>query len=329
MSLLFRNRGNAGASQRKLTQFQLVISFFVSNLRQFIHALGEIWRDPIPSILTIAVLGVSLTLPATMHVIVKNAQVVEQHWQSAAEISLFLNDNIPQPQLKSFVKQVELNAQVAAVKFITKQQALAEFEEASGFGDAIKYLSSNPLPNVLVVIPQQSSASARSAKMLLAELEQNREVKFGKLDIEWLQRLNAILDMIKEVMSSLTLLLFTSVILIVGNTIRLSIVSRKDEIEVLKLVGATNQFIHRPFLYTGLWYGFFGGLIAWITIEIMVFYLASTITKITHLYQSNFQLSSLSGQEMLILLAISMTLGLVGSYIVVRKQIKLIEPDAN
>ncbi|KMT63854.1 permease-like cell division protein FtsX [Catenovulum maritimum] len=329
MSILFGNRNNTGASQRKLSLWQKLIGLVLANIRQWLSALGEIWRDPIPSALTIAVLGVSLTLPATMHVVVKNAQVVEQHWQNAAEISLFLNDGLSSKQLTAFVKQVELNSKVESVELITKNQALTEFENLSGFGDAIKYLDVNPLPNVLIVRPQTDHANARAASLLLESLEQSREVNFGKLDIEWLRRLNAILDMVKDAMSSLTILLFASVVLIVGNTIRLSILSRKEEIEVLKLVGATNSFIHRPFLFTGLWYGLFGGTLAWLTIEVMVYYLSGSINQITSLYQSNFSLTGLSPSEMLVLLLISMTLGLLGSYLVVRKQIKLIEPDAN
>ncbi|MCU4676599.1 permease-like cell division protein FtsX [Catenovulum sp. 2E275] len=328
MSLLFKNRErSSGANQRKLSFIQKIRSFFISHLRQWLSSLGSIWRDPMPSILTIAVLGVSLTLPATLYVVVKNAESVEQNWQSAAEISLFLQDELNQQQLSTFIKQVELNHKVDKVRLISKDDALAEFEQESGFGDALNLLDSNPLPNVLVVAPLPEFSSASAAKDLLTELEQMREVDFGKLDIEWLRRLNALLSMVNTALSSLVILLCISVVLIVGNTIRLSIANRKEEIEVLKLVGATDSFIQRPFLYTGLWYGFFAGMLAWFSIEILLLFLASSIEKLTELYHSNFSLAGLSIGEMFILLGISMLLGWLGSFIVVRQQIKQIEPE--
>mgnify|MGYP000586769848 CR=1 FL=1 len=327
MSLLFSNRDKKGATQRKLGFFQKVRSFFISHIRQWLSSLGSIWRDPMPSILTIAVLGVSLTLPATLYVVVKNAESVEQSWQNAAEISLFLQDELTSQQLTTFVKQVELNHKVEQIQLINKADALAEFEQLSGFGDALNLLDSNPLPNVLVVTPSSQFSSANAAKALLSELEQMREVDFGKLDIEWLRRLNALLNMVNSALSSLIILLCISVVLIVGNTIRLAIANRKDEIEVLKLVGATDSFIQRPFLYTGLWYGFFAGMLAWFSIEILLWYLSASIEVITELYHSEFSLSGLSAGEMFWLLAISMMLGWLGSFIVVRQQIKLIEPE--
>ncbi|MER2490886.1 permease-like cell division protein FtsX [Catenovulum sediminis] len=327
MSLLFKQRNPKGASQRKLGLIGRVVGVIVSNIRQILTALGEIWRDPVPSILTVAVLGVSLTLPSVMYVVVKNAEQVEQHWQNAAEISLFLQQDLTSQQLSTFVKQIELHAQVEKIQLISADDALQEFEQLSGFGGALQMLDKNPLPNVLLVTPMQEYASASAAADLLLEFEQMREVDFGKLDIEWLRRLNSVLQLIKDTMGSLTILLCASVVLIVGNTIRLSIINRKEEIEVLKLVGATDAFIQRPFLFTGLWYGFFGGIIAWLSIEIMLFYLSGSIATIADLYQSNFKLTGLNAREMLNLLLISMSLGLIGSFLVVRKQIKLIEPD--
>lgn len=328
MSLLFGHRSRSGgAQQRKLGFIQKIISFFVSHIRQWLMALGGIWRDPLPSVLTIAVLGLSLTLPATLFVVVKNAELVEQNWQNAAEISVFLQEDLTSQELNTFVTQVELNHKVEKVQLVSKQQALAEFEQLSGFGSALDLLETNPLPNILVVTPLSDFSSANAAADLLVELEQMREVDFGKLDIEWLKRLNALLSMVKDAMSSLIVILCLSVILIVGNTIRLLIVNRKDEIEVLKLVGATDRFIQRPFLYTGLWYGFFAGMLAWFSIEILIWYLSSSIQQITELYQSEFSLIGLSGSEMFGLLGLSMLLGWLGSYIVVRQQIKLIEPD--
>ncbi|AWB66575.1 cell division protein FtsX [Saccharobesus litoralis] len=328
MSFLFKERQQSGAQSQRVSLYQRFVGAIVGFIRQWLASLGEIWRDPIPSILTIAVLGVSLTLPATLYVVVKNAESVESNWESASEISLFFHKHVSKPQLEKTVKQIELMAQVESVEFISSQKALAEFEQLSGFGDALQYLGENPLPDVLIVIPQAEYASPGLAGELKQELEALPEVDFGKLDIEWLRRLEAVVGLINDALTSLALLLVVSVVLIVGNTIRLSIINQREQIEVLKLVGATDAFIHRPFLFTGIWYGFFGGVIAWIAIELMLLWISVAIERLAQLYQADFALQGLSAGDMMHLLLISMSLGLFGSWWVVHRQIKLIEPQA-
>ncbi|WP_017444560.1 permease-like cell division protein FtsX [Gayadomonas joobiniege] len=327
MSLLFKRR-SSGATERKLTIWQKITAFFLAHVRQWLASLGGIWRDPIPSLLTVAVLGVSLTLPATLYVIVKNTQSVEDSFQNAAQISLFLKQQSSQQETAEFVRRLQQNHKIEAVQFISASAGLAEFSQSSGFNQALSLLDENPLPDVVLVIPAADYRTASAAQTLLEELESAANVDAGKLDITWLKRLNAIVSLVQSAMSALTLLLCLSVLLIVGNTIRLSIVNRREEIEVQKLVGATNAYIHRPFLYTGLWYGFFGGLIAWLSIEVIRWNLSGAISEIASLYQSDYILIGLSANEMLFLLGISMGLGLAGSYLVVRGQIKQIEPES-
>ncbi|WP_111978781.1 permease-like cell division protein FtsX [Algibacillus agarilyticus] len=327
MSFLFKDRLSRGAHTQKTSFYQRIVGAITGVFRQWLASLGEIWRDPIPSILTIAVLGVSLTLPATLYVVVKNAESVKGNWDSASEISLFFQTDISQKQVQRTVKEIELMTQVQKVEFISSKQALAEFESLSGFGEALQYLDDNPLPDVLLVTPQATHSSPTFAAELLEELESLNEIEFGKLDIEWLRRLEAVVKLINDALTSLALLLVVSVVLIVGNTIRLSIINQREQIEVLKLVGATDAFIHRPFLFTGVWYGFFGGVIAWIAIELMLMWISLAIEHLAQLYQADFSLQGLGASDMLYLLAISMGLGLLGSWWVVNRQIKLIEPQ--
>lgn len=326
MSLLFKRR-TAGAVARRLTTMQRISAFFTAHLRQLIAALGGIWRDPLPSLLTVAVLGVSLTLPATLYVIVKNTQAVEDSFQNASQISLFIKKDSDSSATTQLIQQLQNNPKIENLQYISAEQGLAEFNQASGFQQALSLLDENPLPDVILVIPSEKYRTADKADALRQTLENISQVESAKLDISWLNRLNAMLSLVKNAMGALTLLLAVSVLLIVGNTIRLSIVNRREEIEVQKLVGATNAYIHRPFLYTGLWYGFFGGVIAWLSIELLRWYLSSAIQEIASLYQSQYILLGLSALEMIQLLLISMALGLAGSYWVVRGQIKLIEPD--
>lgn len=326
MSLLFKNKEQHVNSQKK-NALVACYFFMLTIIRQGVHSLGEMWRTPIASLMTILVLGLSLTLPATLYVVVKNVQQVSSGFNDAAEISLFVKDSLNEQQTQTLVKRLALYPEIGAVSYISSDQALEEFKRVSGFGEALAYLDGNPLPNVVLVTPTKRYRKPQAAKQLLDKLENEREVAFGKLDIAWLERLNALLSLLKESVFTVGLLLLSAVILIIGNTIRLSIMDKKEEIQVLKLVGATNTFIHTPFIWTGVWYGVIGGLVAFICVVLMLWWLESAVTMVAGVYQSAYVLKGLDGQELLILLGLAVSLGFSGSYVAVAKYIKEIEPD--
>jgi len=326
VSLLFKGRQNSNDKQKKSAIAGGY--FFVINIfRQGVHSLGEMWRTPLASLMTIAVLGLSLTLPATLYLVVKNVQQVSSGFEEASEISLFVKESMSEQETQTLVKRLALYAEVESVEFISKQQALTEFKDVSGFGQALEYLDSNPLPDVVLVTPTKRHRQPNAAKALLTKLENEREVDFGKLDIAWLERLNALLDLLKESVITIALLLLTSVTLIIGNTIRLSIMDKKEEIQVMKLVGATNTFIHAPFLWTGIWYGVIGGLFAFICIALMMWWLTSAVSSVAGVYQTSFSLIGLTLNEFGALVLLATSLGFIGSYLSVNRYIKEIEPD--
>jgi cell division transport system permease protein len=301
----------------------------VRHIQQAVGSLGDLWRTPFTSIMTVFVLGISLALPATLHLFVKNAEQVSKQWDSASQITLFLKLSINEKSAQNLVKRLKLYPEISDVHYISAKQALKEFKILSGFGQSLEYLEKNPLPATILVTPTKRSSQADAANELLVKLKQEREVDQGKLDLEWLTRLEAMAQLIKDIVSGVALMLCVSVVLIVGNTIRLAILSQQDAIAIMKLVGATDNFIQRPFLYSGVWYGIFGGLLSWLAVSLLAHYLTSTISKLTDLYQSDFQLQGLAFNEILILMAFSVLLGLVGSYISVRKHIRAIEPNAD
>ncbi|KPZ55123.1 cell division protein FtsX [Pseudoalteromonas sp. S3776] len=326
MSLLFKGRQNSNDKQKK-SAIAGGYFFIINIFRQGVHSLGEMWRTPLASLMTIAVLGLSLTLPATLYLVVKNVQQVSSGFEEASEISLFVKESMSEQETQTLVKRLALYAEVDSVEFISKQQALTEFKDVSGFGQALEYLDSNPLPDVVLVTPTKRHRQPNAAKALLTKLENEREVDFGKLDIAWLERLNALLDLLKESVITIALLLLTSVTLIIGNTIRLSIMDKKEEIQVMKLVGATNTFIHAPFLWTGIWYGVIGGLFAFICIALMMWWLTSAVSSVAGVYQTSFSLIGLTLNEFGALVLLATSLGFVGSYLSVNRYIKEIEPD--
>ncbi len=314
-------------SHKKLSTQLLLLP--LRHLQQAVGSLGDLWRTPLASLMTIFVLGISLTLPATLQLFVKNAEQISSHWNSASEITLFLKLNTPDKKAQSLVQRIQLMPEVAKVKYISANDALHEFKKLSGFGKALNYLADNPLPATILVTPTHRSSQASAATELLEKLSQERDVDQGKLDLEWLTRLTAIAQLISDIVLSIALLLSLSVVLIIGNTIRLAILNQKEAIAVMKLVGATDQFIQRPFLYTGMWYGIFGGIVAIISVSVLAHYLSYAITDLAALYQSNFVLQSLSFSESMLLIATAVLLGLVGSYISVKQHIRSIEPTTD
>ncbi len=322
MSILFQGRAT-GATAVKQSLWNRFVMFWVHHLRQAMASLGEIWLTPASSLLTVAVLGVSLTLPVTLHLMVKNLHQVSSSVDQAAQISLFLKADTNETQIAELIALLQANPDVADVQFIDKSQALAEFTAESGFGDALSYIEDNPLPHVMLVSPKNTSSAAASA--LLATLQQERYVELAKLDIGWLERLDAIVSLVRQVAIAVALLLMVAVLLVVGNTIRLMILNKKDEIEVMKLVGATNSYIQRPFLYTGIWLGFFGGILTFLIEEVLLWWLKQAISSVTQLYESTFTLQPLSLAELGYLLLVAVGLGFIGSLLAVRRNISQIE----
>ncbi|RTE86511.1 MULTISPECIES: permease-like cell division protein FtsX [Gammaproteobacteria] len=317
-----------GASTVKISLLRRFVMFWVHHLQQALGSLGELTRNPIASTMTVAVLGLSLTLPSTLYVLVKNSQEVTSGLENASEISLFLEKRLDQNAVVNFAERISLWDEVESTRIIYKDDALQEFRDYSGFGTAIDYLQDNPLPDVVLVTPKEQHRSAERARMLQQKLELEREVNSATLDVTWLNRLQALIQLVQDVLAAIALLLCSAVVLIVGNTIRLMILNRKEEIEVMKLVGATNAYIQRPFLYTGFWYGILGGFLAWVATALLVWWIGHAMTRVSELYESPFKLSGLSFNEVLILWGVAVVLGLLGSYVAVRRHVAKIEPQS-
>ncbi|MBW8192285.1 permease-like cell division protein FtsX [Neiella marina] len=327
MSLLFERRGQ-GASDRKLSIVQRLVSWWISHARQATASLGDLWRTPGPSLMTMLVLGFSLSLPAAFYLVSKNGAQVADKWSSPAQISVFLKKSVALEQVEQLVADLQTWQQIQQVDWYSKDDALIEFKETSGFGNALNYLDDNPLPDVLVIEPTAAHQTTSAAKLLVEALEELAPVSLVKLDIQWLERLHAIVAVVEDTFIALATLLCLSVILVVGNTIRLSILSRKTEIEVMKLVGATDQFIQRPFLYAGIWYGVFGAFLSWIVTTILLWWIESALNHLTRLYDYPISLQGLLPSESLFMVIIASGMGLLGSWLSVRQHIRAIEPTS-
>ena len=313
---------------RKGPQYNTQITaYFIHHIRVLLGSLGHLTRHPLSTSMTMAVIAIALTLPAGLYLALNNISGLSAGWDSSTKISLFLHAKVNEKKAQTLVNRLRLHNEIDHISMISKEQGLEQFKQLSGFGDALQFLESNPLPIVLVVQPIIDTDRPDRIKHLLKELESDRLVEIAQLDMQWVKRLYALLEIAHRVIWAIGSLLGLAVLLIVGNTIRLDIQNRRSEIEVSKLIGASNAFIRRPFLYTGFWYGFSGGLLAWLLTSLSLTMLAEPVEKLALLYHSDFQLSGLSLGDTSSLIMISCSLGLLGSWLAVGRHLDEIEPS--
>jgi cell division transport system permease protein len=292
-----------------------------------LSSLGRIVRNNLASLMTCSVIGIALALPVGLHVMLGNLQHLSGAWDSGASITLFLKKNVSDKQAASLAVKLRRDQRIENIDLISKQAALEEFRQLSGYSDALEAFDSNPLPAVLIIQPTTEFTSAETAQLLVRELKLLPDAEIVQLDLQWVRRLQAITVIAQRALVVLTVLLGMAVLLIVGNTIRLEIQNRHAEIEITKLIGATNAFIRRPFLYTGFWYGLFGGIIAWLLITIAIILLSGPIANLASLYESNFTLASLDFTTIASLLIGSSLLGLAGALLAVGRHLSAIKPS--
>ncbi len=302
-------------------------NYLLRHLQVFFYSLGVLSRSPFATLMTTAVIGIALALPSGLHVVLKNAQQLSGGWDGAAQISLFLKRSVGEAEAERLARQIETLPQVAGVTYISRREALDEFQRLSGFGDALQALQDNPLPSVLVIQPVATENTPEATAALLEHLRAYPPVDLAQLDMQWVKRLYVIMELVRRGVVVLAILLALAVLLVVGNTIRLAIQNRRDEIVIMKLIGGTDAFIRRPFLYTGFWYGLLGGLIAWVLVSLSLSILADPVERLAGLYQSRFALSGLDLASMLMLLGASVLLGLTGSWLAVGRHLRDIEPS--
>jgi len=302
-------------------------SYLSNHLRVSLASLGRLYAQPIATLMTAAVIAIALALPAGLYIALNNVAQLSSDWDGSTQISLFLHTHVNKHDAQELMQRLEKHKNIKKIEFIDKEKGLEQFKEISGFGDALKYLDSNPLPIVLVVYPGFNNNQPDRITHLVKELGNNKLVELAQLDVQWVKRLYTFLEIAKRSILVISAMLAIAVLLIIGNTIRLDIQNRREEIEVSKLIGASNAFIRRPFLYTGIWYGAIGATLAWIITQISLLLMEKPIHKLAVLYHSDFQLSGLGAGNTLLLLLFSCSLGLVGSWIAVSRHLKEIEPS--
>ena len=303
------------------------VTWLLRHAQMSLSSLGRLSRNPISTAMTAAVIGIALALPSGLHLLVANVSQLSASWDGSASISLFLNQDVSGEQAEAVRNQVALRPDVAETQLINRDQALDEFRRLSGFGEAIELLDHNPLPAVVLVRPHQSVQGADAVATLAESLQGYREIDLAQVDLQWVARLAAITGTIERGVFILAAVLAGAVLLIVGNTICLDIQNRHSEIEIVKLVGGTDAFIRRPFLYEGIWYGLIGAAIGLTLVLIALLLLDGPVQRLAGLYESDFALAVIDPASLFGVLLGGPLLGLAGAWLAVGRHLAQIQPE--
>lgn len=296
-----------------------------TNFQKHIEAIILSWqrlsRAPVVNLVSILLIVTALTLPTVLLVLANNAQSVSSGWQNGAEIAMYLYPDTPESQVNRLERYLESRDDVVKFRYISPEQGLAEFSEQLQAGKALASLKKNPLPPVMYALPA-SHLTTLQLQQLIEQLQLQTMVQEVQLDREWLQRLSAIVGFIRHLGMMLGVVLGIGVLLIIGNAIYLATQRFHREITIYQLVGATNSYIRRPFLYAGMLFGFAGGLATWIVVSILSHWLDHHVTLLAKLYGSNAHLSSLAFKQGLELTLFSTALGFIGAWLALHQRLK-------
>jgi cell division transport system permease protein len=259
---------------------------------------------------------------------VSNAQAATGNFASAVDMSVYLKTDVPLAKAQQLTQAAQQRPDVESVTLISADKGLEDFRTYSGFGDALSALKENPLPHVLHVRPRAQASSAAALEALRRYFTAWPEVDLVQVDAEWVMRFNAILEVLRRVLLIAAGLFALGVLAVIGNTIRLEIQARRAEIEVTKLVGGSNAYVRRPFLYTGVLYGLGGALLAWGILALIVLLLRDPVATLARLYGSRYELAGLTLNDAAALLGAGIALGWLGAWISAARHLRRIEPRA-
>jgi len=286
--------------------------------------LRRMFAPQLSGIFNILVIGIALSLPAGLYALLQNLQGLTTQLSGPPQISLFLSLNAGEDDITRISQQIGRHPGIDHASFVGRAQALEQLKQDSGLADVIDVLNKNPLPDAYIVYPRQNEA--KQLEQLRNELAQLPKVELAQLDSAWAYKLEALLRLGRIIVLILAALLSLALVAITFNTIRLQILTQRDEIEVSRLIGATNGFIRRPFLYFGALQGLLGGLAAWLIITAGLQLLNLELATLTQLYASQFVLQPLPPTDTLSLLLFSMYLGWMGAWLSVTRHLKRIKP---
>ncbi|WP_392538749.1 permease-like cell division protein FtsX [Legionella sp. 227] len=307
-----------------LKQAQAILSY---HLQAAVQSLNLLCRKPLATMMTSIVIAIALALPALFWVFSDNVAKLTASWQRGGHISLYLKPGLSEAEQQLVLQKARETDGVAHVSLKSSTDGLSELTQQEGMQDIMRYLPENPLPALIDVVPALIIDSPAKLDLLARQLQNLSQVDNAKVDMEWISRLHAVLGFAAKFADALLALLAMAVIMIVGTTLRLALHSRQEEIQVLKLIGAKDPFILRPFLYSGVWYGALGAVFAIFMVNIFIFSLGSAVNQLAVAYQMHYPLTGLSMRQILLLVLFAIILGWMGARLSVKRQLASIEPQ--
>lgn len=295
------------------------------HLYSLFSSLGRLAARPWATVLTVMVMGLALALPLLFVVLLDNARTLSGGWRDARDVTAFLKPGVDAKTADALAKKFAARVDVAVVQRKTPEEGLAEFRQMSGFADALDVLQYNPLPSVLVVTPRE--APSAETPPVLAALQAEPDVDLVQYDAAWRRRLAAILGLTERGVGVLAILLASGALLVIGNTVRLDIDARREEIAIMQLVGASDGFVRRPFLYAGLWYGLLGGAVALAVVFAVQLVLAGPVARLLDSYEHRFALQGVAPLLALGVPLASAALGWLGALLATARHLAGGQPE--
>lgn len=289
--------------------------------------LSDMWRQPLATLLTVMVIAISLTLPSVCYMVWKNVSQAATQWYPAPQLTVYLSKTLDDTAAENVVAQLKQVEGVDNVNYLTREEALNEFRNWSGFGGAMDMLEQNPLPAVAIITPKLNFQNSDTMQSLRDRVTKVQGVDEVRMDDSWFARLAALTGLVGQIASMIGVLMIVAVFLVIGNSVRLSIFARRDTINVQKLIGATDGFILRPFLYGGALLGFSGAVLSLLLSEVLVLRLQSVVASVATVFGTTFSLEGFSWDEALLLLLIAAIIGWVAAWLATVQHLRRFTPQ--
>lgn len=290
-------------------------------------AVQDLKSKPLATFLTVMVIAISLTLPSVCYMVYKNVSQAASQYYPSPQITVYLDKALDDAAAEKVVATLQGEEGVEKVNYLSREDALGEFRNWSGFGGALDMLEENPLPAVAVVNPKLDFQTTDHLTTLRDRIARVQGVGEVRMDDSWFARLAALTGLVGRVSAMIGILMVCAVFLVIGNSVRLSIFTRRDTINVQKLIGATDGFILRPFLYGGALLGFSGAFLSLILTEILVMRLSSAVTQVAQVFGTQFDLRGLGFDECLLLLLVSSMIGWLAAWLATVQHLRHFTPE--
>lgn len=303
-----------------------MIGHWFSQHRQAVRlVLLRMWQNKLSTLMMLGVMGVSLSLPALLGTVIDNLDRFAGNLRFEPQVTLFLKQGAKPETIESLEQRLRQQPHVSSFSFVPREQAWKSLQERAGLLESTTGLEKNPLPDALIVLTE--GQSPEDVQALQREMQQWEGVEHAQVDADWIKRLYTLVELGRKVVLVLFALLGFALMAVIGNTIRLQILTQREEIEVSKLIGATDRFIRRPFLYAGAIYGLGGGFAAWLILNGVLRLFNLSVEEIAALYASDFSLQPQPWEHTLLLLASAVILGWLGAFLAVSRSLAEMELD--